>query len=302
MDFCGFVLYWLKNTRNGGGFVPKRFFDREYIFLDGGMGTMLMKRGMKAGERTDMMNITNPETVLEIQREYIAAGSDILCSNSFSSCTEALCGTGVSAREMIFAAVGIAKKAAGDKGLAAVDIGPTGKLMEPYGDMTYEQAYARFREQAVLGEKAGAALAVIETMSDLEELKAAVNAVTENTELPVFATMTFRDDGKTYLGCSVEAFAEYINETPVLAAGMNCSMSPEAMFKTAEKLAACLKKPMIVKLNAGLPDGKTGEYDVTPEKFAVQMEKYKTLGVKIIGGCCGTTPEHIKALHDAFSK
>lgn len=279
-----------------------QLFERKFIYLDGGMGTMLMERGMKPGGRTDMMNINHPEVVCGIQSEYISAGSDILCSNSFSSCSEALAGTGVTAEEMITAAINIAKKAAGEKALVAVDMGPTGKLMEPYGDLTYEQAYARFREQAVLGEKAGADLAVVETMSDIAELRAAVSAVLENTSLPVFATMTFRDNGKTFLGISVEEFAEYINDTPVLAAGMNCSMSPEAMFPVAEKLAKVLKKPMIVKLNAGLPDGKTGKYDVTPEVFAQQMLKYKELGVKIVGGCCGTTPGHIKALKEAFEK
>lgn len=279
-----------------------QLFERKFIYLDGGMGTMLMERGMIPGERTDMMNINHPEIVCDIQSEYIAAGSDILCSNSFSSCSEALEGTGVTAEEMITAAINIAKKAAGENALVAVDIGPTGKLMEPYGDLTWEQAYVRFSEQAVLGEKAGADMAAVETMSDISELRAAVSAVVDNTSLPVFATMTFRDNGKTFLGVSVEEFAEYINETPVLAAGMNCSMSPEDMFPVAKKLADVLKKPMIVKLNAGLPDGKTGKYDVTPEVFAQQMMKYKDLGVKIVGGCCGTTPSHIRALKEAFER
>ena len=280
----------------------KKLLEHKFVYFDGGMGTMLMERGMKPGERTDMMNINHPEIVLGIQSEYISAGSEILCSNSFSSCSESLDGTGVTAEEMIAAAVGIAKKAAGGKALVAVDIGPTGKLLEPYGDVTYEQVYERFREQAVLGEKAGADMASIETMSDLNELRAAVSAVLENTNLPVFATMTFRDNGKTFLGVSVREFAEYINETPVVAAGMNCSMSPADMLPVAKELAGLLKKPMIVKLNAGMPDGKTGKYDVTPEIFAQQMLSYKALGVKIVGGCCGTTPDHIKALKEAYEK
>ena len=275
---------------------------KDFVYMDGGMGTMLMARGMKAGERSDLMNIHHPETVYVIQREYVSAGSEILCSNSFSSCSETLEGTEVTANDVIGAAIEIAKRAADGKALAAVDIGPTGHLMEPYGDLTYEQAYLRFREQAVLGEKAGADLAMVETMSDINELRAAVNAVLENTSLPVFATMTFRDHGKTFIGCSVEEFAEYINETPVLAAGLNCSMSPADMLPVAKKLAAVLKKPMIAKLNAGLPDGKTGAYDVTPEIFAQQMLAYKELGVKIVGGCCGTTPAHIAALKKAFEE
>ena len=275
---------------------------KDVVIMDGGMGTMLIKRGMTAGQRSDMMNIEQPEVVTGIQREYVEAGSEILCSNSFSSCSEALEGTGTTAEEVITAAINIAKKASCGKALVAVDIGPTGKLLEPYGDATYEEVYARFREQAVLGEKAGADLAMVETMSDLTELRAAVSAVLENTSLPVFATMTFREHGKTFIGCSVEEFAEYINETPVVAAGMNCSMAPEDMYPVAEKLSKLLKKPMIAKMNAGLPDGITGEYDVTPEIFAQQMEKYKELGVKIVGGCCGTTPDHIKALKTVYEK
>lgn len=278
----------------------KRLLEHKYIYMDGGMGTMLMRRGMKTGERTDMMNISHPETVYDIQREYVEAGSDILCTNSFSSCSETLGGTGVTAEKMISTAVKIAKRAAGEKALVAIDMGPTGQLLEPYGDLTYEQAYARFREQAVLGEKFGAELAAIETMSDINELRAAVNAVSENTKLPIFATMTFRDDGKTYLGYSVEEFAEYINETKATAAGINCSMSPEDMYPVAERLASVLKKPMIIKLNAGLQNKATGEYDVTPEIFAKQMLQYKELGVKVIGGCCGTTPKYIKALKEVF--
>ena len=280
----------------------QKLFEKDFILLDGGMGTMLIKRGMKAGQRSDLMNIEKPEVVYGIQSEYANAGSDILCSNSFSSCSEALEGTGVTAEEMITAAINIAKKAADGKAFVAVDIGPTGKLLEPYGDVTYEEVYARFREQATLGEKAGADFAAIETMSDLTELRAAVNAVLENTNLPVFATMTFRENGRTFIGCTVEEFAEYINETPVMAAGMNCSMAPEDMYPVAEKLSKLLKKPMIAKMNAGLPDGITGEYDVTPEIFADQMRKYKELGIKIVGGCCGTTPDHIKALKAVYEE
>ena len=280
----------------------KKLLEKDFVYMDGGMGTMLMSRGMTAGERSDMMNILHPDTVYGIQREYVLSGSEILCSNSFSSCSETLEGTGVSAEDMINAAVSVAKKASDGKALVAIDIGPTGQLMEPYGDFTYEQAYLRFREQAVLGEKAGADLAMVETMSDINELKAAVNAVLENTSLPVFATMTFRDNGRTFIGCSAEEFAEYINDTPVIAAGMNCSMSPADMYPVAEKLSKLLKKPMIAKMNAGLPDGITGKYDVTPDVFAQQMLEYKELGVKIVGGCCGTTPEHIASLKKAFEE
>lgn len=280
--------------------IEKLFGDRTVLF-DGGMGTLLMKNGLRPGMRSDMMNIEHPEVVEKIHRDYIAAGSRIICTNSFSSCSETLEGSGVTAEEMITAAVDIAKRAAGDKAFVALDIGPTGEFMEPYGDLTYERAYGRFLEQAAIGKKAGADLIAIETMTDITELKAAIDAA-DKTGLDIFATMTFNADGRTFTGCRVEEFGEFINGMPVAAAGINCSRSPAEMFGTAEKLAAILKKPLIIKLNAGLPDGKTGEYTVGPEEFGRQMRQYRSLGVKVAGGCCGTTPEHIAVLKELFDE
>ena len=271
------------------------------VIFDGGMGTLLMKNGLKIGMRSDMMNIEHPDVVEKIHRDYVDAGSRIICTNSFSSCSETLKGTDVTAEEMIKTAVELAKRASNGRALTALDIGPVGEFMEPYGEMTYERAYSRFSEQAELGKKAGAELIAIETMMDIAELRAAIEA-SEKTGLDIFATMTFNPDGKTFTGCPVEEFAKFINDTPVAAAGINCSRSPEEMLPTAEKLAAVLKKPLIIKLNAGLPDGKTGEYSVSPEEFARQMLPYKALNVKVAGGCCGTTPEHIRALKEIFDE
>lgn len=271
------------------------------VLFDGGMGTLLMKNGLKPGMRSDMMNIEHPEVVEKIHRDYIEAGSRIICTNSFSSCSETLRDSGSTADTVITAAVSIAKMASEGRALVALDIGPTGEFMEPYGDMTFERAYSRFYEQASIGKRAGVDMISIETMTDLTELDAAVKAA-DKTGLPTFATMTFNADGRTFTGCSVEAFGEYINNTPVMAAGVNCSRSPEDMFSAVERLASVLKKPLIVKLNAGLPDGKTGEYTVTPEQFVEQMRRYKTLGVSVAGGCCGTTPAHIRKLKDIFDE
>ncbi len=279
----------------------KALMEKKYIIYDGGMGSMLIEAGMKPGERTDLMNIKAPEAVMKIHAGYVDAGSDIICTNTFSSCTATLQDTGHTADEVIGAAVKIAKEAADGRARVAVDIGPTGEFMEPYGNLTYERAYARFREQSVLGKKHGAVLAAIETMSALDEFTAAVNAVHESTALPIFASMTFNDTGKTYTGLSVEDFAKAVNDLPVAAAGINCSLSPREMYPIVCRLSPLLKKPMIVKLNAGLPDSVTGNYSVGPEEFARQMEPYRDFdNLKVVGGCCGTTPEHIKALAEVF--
>ena len=274
---------------------------RGAVLFDGGMGTLLMKNGLRPGMRSDMMNVEHPEVVEKIHRDYVNAGSRIICTNSFSSCSDTLENTGVSAEKMIETAVMLAKRAAAGRALTALDMGPTGEFMEPYGDMTYERAYSRFYEQASLGKTAGAELIAIETMTDIAELRAAIDAA-EKTGGDIFATMTFNPDGRTFTGCSVEEFGKFINDTPVTAAGMNCSRSPEEMLPAAERLAAVLKKPLIIKLNAGLPDGKTGEYTVSPEEFARQMLPYRALNVKVAGGCCGTTPEHIRALKEIFDE
>lgn len=277
----------------------KDLFDNKTVFFDGGMGTMLMKRGMKQGMRSDLMNVQFPETVEQIHREYVEAGSQILCTNTFSTSSPALKGTGYTAEEVIRSAVDLAKKAAEGRALVAMDIGPTGELMDPLGDLTFELAYGRFKEQATLGEKAGADLITVETMSSPDELRAAVLAASDNTALDILATMTFRADGRTFLGYPVEEFAALANELPVIAAGMNCSEEPAAMLPAAERLAALLKKPLIMKLNAGIPNGD-GSYTVSPEMYAEQLRLYLSLNVKLVGGCCGTTPEYIRAIRKVF--
>ena len=279
----------------------KTLMENKYIIYDGGMGSMLIQRGMKPGQRTDLMNINSPEVVEGILRDYVSAGSDVICTNSFSSFPPALSKAGFSPEEIISAAVKTAKNSAGHRAAVALDMGPSGEFMEPYGSLTYDKAYAGFAELAKLGERYGADLAAIATMSAIDEFTAAVNAVHENTSLPIFACMTFNDTGKTYTGFSVEDFAKAVNDLPVAAAGVNCSLSPSEMYPIVCRLSPLLKKPMIVKLNAGLPDSVTGEYAVGPEEFARQMEPYRNFeNLKVVGGCCGTTPEHIKALTEVF--
>jgi len=273
----------------------------KYIFYDGAMGTMLYKHGLKSGDKPDLMNITAPAAVENVHRMYVEAGSDIICTNTFGSNALNLKGTGYTPAEIIIAAVTAAKRACSETVKIALDIGPTGQLLEPYGDLEFEEAYELFKEMAVAGEKAGADFAAIETMSDLSELKAAITAVSDNTKLPVLATMTFEKNGVTFMGCTAESFVETAESLAVAALGLNCSLLPVDMMETAKRIAKVTKLPLIIKPNAGLPDGKDGHYHTGAKEFAVQMTEYAKIGVKIIGGCCGTTPEYIKELKNAFN-
>ena len=278
------------------------FGDRDYYFYDGAMGTMLLKRGLKPGERPDIMNITAPDVVESVHRLYVEAGSDVICTNTFGANADALAETGYSPEAVITAAVSIAKRACGGAAKVALDIGPTGQLLEPMGDLELSRAYELFAEQAIAGEKAGADFIAIETMSDLEELKAALQAVSENTRLPILATMTFDKSGRTFMGCTPESFAETAERMGAAAVGLNCSLEPAEMYASAERIAKTTNLPLIVKPNAGLPDGVTGLYSIGPVEFAQQMAPFAKIGAKLIGGCCGTTPEYIKELKKVFSE
>ena len=278
------------------------FTDRKYYIYDGAMGTMLQKSGLKRGERPDTLSITDPGAVEKVHRMYVEAGSDIICANTFGANADALSGTGYSPAEIIAAAVAIARRASGGAAKVALDIGPTGRLLAPMGDLKAEQAYEIFAEQAVAGEKAGADLAAIETMSDLEELKTALLAVTENTGLSVLATMTFDKTGHTFMGCAPESFAEAAERLGASAVGLNCSLEPAEMYATVERIAKATSLPLIVKPNAGLPAGESGQYSVGPAEFARQMAPFAGIGAKIVGGCCGTTPDHIRELKKTFSR
>ena len=278
------------------------FEDRKYYIYDGAMGTMLQKNNIRRGKRPDILSITDPGAVENVHRMYVEAGSDIICANTFGANADALRGTGYSPAEIIAAAVAIARRASGGAAKVALDIGPTGRILEPMGDLAPEQAYEIFAEQAVAGEKAGADLAAIETMSDLEELKAALLAVVENTRLGVLATMTFDRTGRTFMGCAPEEFAEAAERLGASAVGLNCSLEPAEMYATAERIAKATRLPLIVKPNAGLPEGESGLYSVGPAEFAGQMAPFAGLGVKIVGGCCGTTPEYIRELKKTFSR
>jgi len=284
-----------------GGFDLRltALLQRDFVFFDGAQGSLLQKRGLPAGARVDVMNKIAPEAVEEVQRGYALAGSDILCTNTFGSNARALRGTGLTVEDAISAAVAITKRAGEGRALTALDMGPVGELLYPNGPVSFQEAYELFREQAVAGEKAGADLVAIETMTDLLEVRAAILAVRENTNLPVFVSMAFNASGRTYLGCRPESFALMAERLGAAAVGVNCSLPPKDLVSAVESIGRATRLPLIVKPNGGLPDSK-GEYALGPEEFARQMEVYAGLGAKVLGGCCGTTPEHIRALRERY--
>lgn len=281
--------------------MVNKLFERDFIFLDGAMGTMLQKYGMKMGENPMVLNIDRPEAVERVYRAYAQAGSDIVCANTFGASEKKLRGTGFTPEQIIEAAVSSARKSVGEDIMVALDIGPIGELLEPLGTYTFNQAYEQFCRQMVAGEKAGADLITIETMSDLGEVRAALLAAKENTELPVIVTMTFEADGRTFTGCLPESFTAVCEGLGADAIGLNCSLGPREMMPIIERIAQKTKLPIVLKPNAGMPDPVSGSYDMTAEEFAGLMAECIPMGVKIVGGCCGTTPEFIAALKKTFA-
>lgn len=287
---------------------------KELLFFDGGMGTLLQEKGLAPGELPETWNMSRPEVIKEIHERYIEAGSDIVLTNTFGANALKFHADGCSLEEIVKTAVRLAKEAAaeadtvstdssGTRGekrtvYTALDIGPTGKLLKPMGDLDFETAYEAFKEVMVWGEEAGADLIHIETMSDTYELKAAVLAAKENTSLPVFATAIFDERRKLLTGADVPSVIALLEGLRVDALGINCGMGPEQMLPVVEEYIKYSSLPVIVKPNAGLPKQRDGQtyYDVSPEEFSGFMEKIVSMGACVIGGCCGTTLEHIKAM------
>ncbi len=269
----------------------------EWTLLDGAMGTMLQAAGMPVGQLPELWNIQHPEIVTRIQRGYVEAGSRVIFANTFGANRHKLSGSGYDVEAVISAGIRAAREAAGDEPVrVALDVGPIGQLLEPLGTLSFAEAYDIFREMVTAGERAGADLIVFETMSDLYEAKAAVLAAKEHTNLPVWVTMTFEATGRTFVGVTVPAMAMTLTGLGVDALGFNCSLGPKELLPMVEELAHWTNLPLILKPNAGLPDPSTGAYTITPEEFAEEMVQAAKLGVTIMGGCCGTTPDFIKAL------
>nr|WP_317399642.1 homocysteine S-methyltransferase family protein [uncultured Gemmiger sp.] len=280
------------------------FARRRFVFLDGGLGTQLQKRGLQPGQKPELAAFLMPETLEAIHREYAAAGADILYANTFGANEQKLTGTGYTVAQTVAASIACARRAAQPYGaLVALDIGPLGELLAPTGTLSFEDACARFAEIVQAGVQAGADLIVIETMTDLYELKAAILAARENSTLPVLASMSFESRGRTFTGCTVESFGITAAGLGVDAVGINCSLGPEEILPFAKRLCRVVPAgmPVFVKPNAGLPN-PDGSYDLTADGFVEQMLPYAATGISVVGGCCGTTPEYIRKLREAFAK
>ena len=279
----------------------RSFLQQNRVILDGGMGTLLQEKGLKPGQFPETWNLSHPAEIVEIHKAYFDAGSNVVCTNTFGANT--LKFDPAQLRQIISAAVQNAKTAR-DTALVpqekfiALDIGPTGKLLKPYGDLDFEDAVAVFAETVRIGAECGVDCILIETMNDAYETKAAVLAAKENADLPIIVTNAYGSDGKLMTGASPEAMVALLEGLGVDALGANCSLGPTQLAPVAEKLLKNASIPVVLKPNAGLPHLENGKtvFDVSPDDFAESMALLAEKGLRVMGGCCGTTPAHIAAL------
>ena len=271
------------------------------ILLDGGMGTMLQARGLAMGEAPELAALEHPDWLLDIHRAYVEAGSQILCANTFGANREKLRRTGRTVEEVVPAAVALAKQAAAGRALVSLDVGPIGQLLEPTGTLQFEEAVDIFKEMVRAAVSAGADLVMVETMTDLQECRAALLAVKECSSLPVMVAMTYEERGRTFLGCDPASAALTLEGMGADVIGVNCSLGPKEMEPLARELTRWSTLPISIKPNAGLPDPAGGGYDIGPREFAADLAVLAEQGVKLLGGCCGTTPEYIACLKEALA-
>ena len=277
---------------------------RERLFFDGGTGTLLQAQGLKGGELPETWNLLYPERIAALHRAYLEAGADIICTNTFgANALKFPAGGQFDLEAIVKAGVEIARSARAEVGRAsdayiALDMGPTGKLLKPMGELDFEGAVSLYAQVVRIGAAAGADLVIIETMSDSYEAKAAVLAAKENCDLPVIVTTVYGENGKLLTGGTVASTVALLEGLGVDALGVNCGMGPAQMEPIVKELAACASLPIVVNPNAGLPRTEGGRtvFDVGPEEFAAVMETLSAYGVHLMGGCCGTTPDHIRAL------
>lgn len=277
----------------------KEKIGKERLFFDGAMGTLLQKNGLKPGELPEKWNVTQEDIIYNIHKSYIDAGCNILKTNTFGANSLKFSSDEFSVEKIVSKGVQIAKRAAEEsesQAYVALDMGPTGKLLKPYGELPFETAYDLYKEQIIAGSKAGADIVLIETMGDTYEIKAAVLAAKENCSLPVIVTMIFDEKGKLLTGADIKTAVFMLEGLGVDGIGFNCGFGPQQMLKIMPELKKYSSTPIVINPNAGLPDCVNGvtEFNVTPEIFANNMLKIAKEGAHIIGGCCGTTPEHLK--------
>ncbi len=276
---------------------------KDYVILDGAMGTMLQAAGLKMGEIPEVLSVTRPELLVSIHEKYLKAGSDVIYANTFGANSYKLEGSGHSVEELVGAAVKNARQACENvnpDAYVALDIGPIGQLLEPTGVLKFEEAYDIYKEIILAGKDAD--LIVFETMTDLLECKAAVLAAKENSNLPIITTMTFEMNKRTFTGCSIPSMALTLSGLGVDALGVNCSLGPKELEPVIATLSKWTRLPIVVKPNAGLPDPKTNEYNVTAKEFADMMKDLRKYDIKCFGGCCGSNPEFISELSHMLEK
>lgn len=273
---------------------------RRLIVFDGAMGTMIQRYGLLPGQPPEIFNILHPEVIEDIHRQYIEAGADVITTNTFGANEIKLKGTGYTVEQAITRAVALARRAAGNKWVA-LDMGPIGQLMEPMGSLSFEEAYELYAKQVKAGVKAGVDLILIETLSDLYEAKAAVLAAKENSSLPVVCTLTFDQSGRTLTGADPLTAVVVLESLGVDALGVNCSLGPEGLLPIVEEFISYSSLPVLVQPNAGLPQMVEGRavYPLTPEVFQRHIMTMVQMGVRLVGGCCGTTPDFIRAIKQA---
>ena len=273
------------------------------LYLDGGMGTLLQKRGLSAGELPERWNITHSDVIIDIHKSYLNAGSNVISTNTFGA--NILKFSDEELEDIIKSAVANARRAielsSQDTAFVALDIGPTGKMLRPYGDLDFEDAVSIFSRTVELGVKYGVDLIFIETMNDSYETKAALLAAKENSSLPVFVSNAYGEDGKLMTGADPLTMVALLEGMGADAIGVNCSQGPSALAPIVREYLKYSSIPVIMKANAGLPSVINGVtvFVVDANQFADEVSLLVNEGVRIVGGCCGTTPEHIEALVNA---
>ncbi len=273
----------------------KELLKKDFIIYDGGMGTILQDKGLKTGENPNVLNIKSPNIIVDVHREYVNAGSDIICTNTFSTNRYKVEETGYSVKELVSSAIECCKKAVeGTDTLIALDIGPVGQLLEPNGTLSVEEAYDIYKE--IITASDGYDVIAIETMTDLLETKTALLACKENSRKPVLCTMSFEENGRTFQGASPETMVLTLESLGADAVGLNCSLGPDEIAPILKRICNVSSIPVIAKPNAGLPDPVTNTYTMGPKEFGEKLAELSKYGVKVLGGCCGTTPEFIREL------
>ncbi|EGW40791.1 homocysteine S-methyltransferase family protein [Desulfosporosinus sp. OT] len=277
------------------------FIQERVLLYDGSKGVMLQRRGLTGAEASESWNLSNPEEVKNLYNQYKVAGSDVIQTNTFpgNRVTLGKHSLGDKTYQLNFAGVKLAKEITGDSTYVAASVGPTGELLEPSGNLSFDKAYSIYTEPLKAIEDAGADLVNFETFSDLNELRAAILAAKETTKLPIIASVTFNANSRTLFGNSAEVCAIVCQSLGVAIVGANCSGGPDSLIEPIKKMYSVASIPLCVKANAGMPvlddDGKV-IYHQKPEQFSSYTKEFIENGVRLIGGCCGTTPEFISAI------